>query len=106
MQVIIAKIARISATTVSIVDKDSFRNLEENLRFVVCGQDSVISALIPSIKMSASDLWHLKNLMVAFFFVGPTGVGETKVSRQLAHNFSVELIIFDMSEYTYGFMFN
>ncbi len=99
VQQIVAKIARIPAKTVSNADKDNLRNLEPNLKHVIFGQDEAISALSSAIKMARSGLGHPEKPTGAFLFAGPTGVGKTEVTRQLAHVLGVELIRFDMSEY-------
>jgi ATP-dependent Clp protease ATP-binding subunit ClpA len=99
VQAIVAKIARIPAKTVSNADKDNFRKLDENLTRVIFGQDEAISALGSAIKMARSGLGHPEKPTGAFLFAGPTGVGKTEVTRQLAHNLGVDLIRFDMSEY-------
>lgn len=99
VQAIVAKIARIPAKTVSNADKDNLRNLEQNLKHVIFGQDEAISALSSAIKMARSGLGHPEKPTGAFLFSGPTGVGKTEVTRQLSHILGVELIRFDMSEY-------
>lgn len=99
VQAIVAKIARIPAKTVSNADKDNLRKLEDNLKHVIFGQDEAISALSSAIKMGRSGLGHPEKPIGAFLFAGPTGVGKTEVTRQLAHNLGVDLIRFDMSEY-------
>lgn len=99
VQAIVAKIARIPAKTVSNADKDNLRNLEQNLKHVIFGQDEAISALSSAIKMARSGLGHPEKPTGAFLFAGPTGVGKTEVTRQLSHILGVELIRFDMSEY-------
>ncbi|MBD3633761.1 MAG: ATP-dependent Clp protease ATP-binding subunit ClpA [Methylophaga sp.] len=99
VQAIVAKIARIPAKTVSNADKDNLRKLEDNLKHVIFGQDEAISALSSAIKMGRSGLAHPEKPIGAFLFAGPTGVGKTEVTRQLAHNLGVDLIRFDMSEY-------
>jgi len=99
VQAIVAKIARIPTKTVSNADKDNLRKLEDNLKHVIFGQDNAISALSSAIKMARSGLGHPEKPTGAFLFAGPTGVGKTEVTRQLAINLGVELIRFDMSEY-------
>jgi len=99
VQSIVAKIARIPAKHVNQSDKDILQNLENNLKHVIFGQDEAISALGAAIKMSRSGLGQPERPMGAYLFTGPTGVGKTEVTRQLAHNLGVELIRFDMSEY-------
>lgn len=99
IQDIVAKIARIPAKTVNDSDKATLKNLEKNLKHVIFGQDEAIATLSSAIKMARSGLGHPERPTGAFLFTGPTGVGKTEVTRQLAHNLGVELIRFDMSEY-------
>ncbi len=96
---IIAKIARIPAKTVNSSDKDVIKNLERNLKMVVFGQDEAIGTLSNAIKMSRSGLGNPQKPIGNFLFAGPTGVGKTEVTRQLAMQMGVELVRFDMSEY-------
>ena len=96
---IIAKMARIPAKSVSASDRDSLRTLERDLKLVIFGQDPAIDALASSIKMSRSGLREDDKPIGSFLFAGPTGVGKTEVTRQLAMQMGVELIRFDMSEY-------
>ena len=96
---IVAKIARIPPKTVSNSDKDIIKNLERNLKMVVFGQDKAISMLSNTIKMSRSGLGNTQKPIGNFLFAGPTGVGKTEVTRQLAMQMGVELVRFDMSEY-------
>ncbi len=99
IEAVIAQIARIPPKTVSRSDKDSLLNLETNLRRVVFGQDAAITALSTAIKMSRAGLQQGQKPIGSFLFSGPTGVGKTEVSRQLAEILGLELIRFDMSEY-------
>ncbi len=96
---IVAKIARIPPKSVSSTDKDKLRTLDRDLKMVVYGQDEPIDALAAAIKMSRSGLGNEQKPIGAFLFAGPTGVGKTEVSRQLALTLGIELIRFDMSEY-------
>ena len=96
---IIATIARIPPKTVSSSDKDVMKNLERNLKMVVFGQDKAIESMATAIKMSRSGLGEPEKPIASFLFAGPTGVGKTEVSRQLAQIMGIELIRFDMSEY-------
>ncbi len=95
----IAKIARIPAKTVSTSDKDTLKNLERDLKMVVFGQNEAIETLSSAIKMSRSGLGTDDKPIGSFLFAGPTGVGKTEVSKQLAQIMGIELIRFDMSEY-------
>jgi ATP-dependent Clp protease ATP-binding subunit ClpA len=99
VQNIVAKIARIPAKTVNNTDKDNLRNLDKNLKHVIFGQDEAIATLTSAIKMARSGLGHPERPTGAFLFSGPTGVGKTEVTRQLAHSLGIELLRFDMSEY-------
>ncbi|MCG8311870.1 MAG: ATP-dependent Clp protease ATP-binding subunit ClpA [Pseudomonadales bacterium] len=96
---IIAKMARIPPKTVSASDKETLRNLEDELKMVVFGQDEAIDALANAIKLSRAGLGSPDKPIGSFLFAGPTGVGKTEVSRQLANAMGMELLRFDMSEY-------
>ena len=96
---VVAKMARIPAKSVSSSDRDALRTLERDLKLTIFGQDQAIEALSSAIKMSRSGLREDDKPIGAFLFAGPTGVGKTEVTRQLAHCMGVELIRFDMSEY-------
>jgi len=96
---IVAKMARIPAKSVSASDRDALRTLERDLKLTIFGQDRAIAALAGAIKMARSGLREEDKPIGAFLFAGPTGVGKTEVTRQLALLMGVELIRFDMSEY-------
>jgi len=96
---IIAKIARIPEKSVSSSDKDKLELLEKNLKMLVFGQDEAISELASAIKLSRAGLRDTTKTIGSFLFSGPTGVGKTEVTKQLAKVMGVELIRFDMSEY-------
>ena len=96
---IVAKMARIPAKSVSASDRDALRTMERDLKLTIFGQDRAIEALSSAIKMSRSGLREEEKPIGAFLFAGPTGVGKTEVTRQLAMLMGVELIRFDMSEY-------
>ncbi len=96
---IISKIARIPPKTVSASDKDALRTLERDLKMVVYGQDEAIETMAAAIKMARSGLGTDQQPIGSFLFAGPTGVGKTEVTRQLALIMGIELIRFDMSEY-------
>ena len=99
IEAIIAKIARIPAKNVSASDKAALKNLSRNLQMVVFGQDRAISHLSDAIKMARSGLGEDEKPIGSFLFTGPTGVGKTEVTKQLARILGIELIRFDMSEY-------
>ena len=96
---IVAKIAKIPTRSVSSSDKVKLETLEERLRGVVFGQDSAIASLVKSIKRSRAGLGIPGKPIGSFLFTGPTGVGKTEVSRQIARIMGVEFMRFDMSEY-------
>jgi len=99
IETMIAKIARIPPKTVSSSDKDALRNLERDLKLVVFGQGEAIDTLATAIKMARAGLGNEQKPIGNFLFSGPTGVGKTEVTRQLAKIMGIELIRFDMSEY-------
>ena len=96
---VVAKMARIPPKSVSSSDRDALRTLERDLKLTIFGQDQAIEALSSAIKMSRSGLREEEKPIGSFLFAGPTGVGKTEVTRQLALCMGVELIRFDMSEY-------
>lgn len=99
VEAIVASMARIPAKSVSASDRDALRTMERDLKLTIFGQDRAIEALSGAIKMSRSGLREEEKPIGAFLFAGPTGVGKTEVTRQLAMIMGVELIRFDMSEY-------
>jgi ATP-dependent Clp protease ATP-binding subunit ClpA len=96
---VVSKMARIPPKTVSTSDKDVLRNLDRDLKMVVYGQDGAIDTLAAAIKMARSGLREGSKPIGSFLFSGPTGVGKTEVTLQLARIMGIELIRFDMSEY-------
>ncbi len=96
---IVAKVARIPPKTVSTSDREVLQHLDRDLKMVVFGQDEAIATLATAIKMSRSGLGNNEKPIGSFLFAGPTGVGKTEVTRQLARIMGIELIRFDMSEY-------
>ena len=96
---VVAKMARIPPKSVSSSDKDVLRTLARDLKMVVYGQDAAIDTLAAAIKMARSGLRDPERPIGSYLFAGPTGVGKTEVTRQLARLLGVELIRFDMSEY-------
>lgn len=96
---VVAKIARIPSSQVTSSDKASLRDLEGNLKMAVFGQDEAIDQLASAIKLSRAGLKSGEKPIGSFLFAGPTGVGKTEVSKQLAHIMGLELLRYDMSEY-------
>ncbi len=99
IEYIIARMARIPQKQVSASDRDVLRNLDRNLKMVVFGQDEAIDTLTAAIKLARSGLGNPQKPIGCFLLAGPTGVGKTEVTRQLAMQLGIELIRFDMSEY-------
>lgn len=99
IEAIVAKIARIPEKSVSSTDMDKLKTLSRDLKMLVFGQDDAIDTLGAAIKMSRSGLGPQDKPIGSFMFAGPTGVGKTEVTRQLAQVMGIELTRFDMSEY-------
>ena len=99
VETVVAKIARIPPRKVSSSDTEALRTLKRDLQMVVFGQDEAIDALSSAIRMNRSGLGNEQKPVGNFLFAGPTGVGKTEVTRQLARVLGLELIRFDMSEY-------
>jgi ATP-dependent Clp protease ATP-binding subunit ClpA len=96
---VVARMARIPPANVSMSDREVLKNLDRNLKLVIYGQDPAIEALCAAIKMSRAGLGAETRPVGSFLFSGPTGVGKTEVTKQLALVLGVEFIRFDMSEY-------
>lgn len=95
----VADIARIPPRQVSASDTRALKTLERDLKMLVFGQDTAIAALASSIKMARSGLGNADKPIASLLFSGPTGVGKTEVTKQLAATLGIEFIRFDMSEY-------
>lgn len=99
IEAVIAKIARIPIETIGTTEKELLRDLPRRLKKVVFGQDKAIEALTDAVKLARAGLGDPNKPVGSFLLAGPTGVGKTEVTRQLAQELGVELIRFDMSEY-------
>ena len=99
IEAVIAKMARIPEKSVSSTEKEMLKNLERNLKMVVFGQDKAIGSLSASIRLARSGLGNDNRPVGSFLFAGPTGVGKTEVTNQLAQCLGLQLVRFDMSEY-------
>jgi ATP-dependent Clp protease ATP-binding subunit ClpA len=99
IEAIVAKLARIPPKSISSDDKSVLEHLDRDLKRLVFGQDEAIATLADAIKLSRAGLKAPEKPIGSFMFAGPTGVGKTEVSRQLASLLGVELVRFDMSEY-------
>ncbi|MGB1256908.1 MAG: ATP-dependent Clp protease ATP-binding subunit ClpA [Thiolinea sp.] len=96
---IVSKIARIPPKTVSSSDMEILKNLDRDLKMVIFGQETAIDQLTAAIKMARSGLREEIRPIGSFLFAGPTGVGKTEVTKQLALRMGIEMLRFDMSEY-------
>lgn len=99
IETIVAKMARVPEKSVSSTEKDSLKNLDRNLKLVVFGQNKAIDELSSVIKLSRAGLGNDEKPVGSFLFAGPTGVGKTEITQQLAKILGVELLRYDMSEY-------
>jgi ATP-dependent Clp protease ATP-binding subunit ClpA len=95
----VARMAKIPPKTVTGSDKDRLRNLESELKKFIYGQDHAIEQLVNAIKVSRSGLGSPTKPIGSFLFSGPTGVGKTELSKQLAKVLGVNFLRYDMSEY-------
>ena len=96
---VIASIARIPARQISSSDKGRLLNLDKDLKNVIFGQDKAVDTLSMAIKRARAGLREENKPVGSFLMIGPTGVGKTELSRQLAEVLGVRFIRFDMSEY-------
>jgi ATP-dependent Clp protease ATP-binding subunit ClpA len=99
VQTVVAKMARIPISKVTVTERESLRDLDARLKSKVFGQDRAIEALASAIKLSRSGLGDEERPIGSFLFTGPTGVGKTEVAKQLSKTMGIEMIRFDMSEY-------
>lgn len=99
IEAVVASMARVPSRNVSMSDKETLKNLDRNLKMLVFGQDEAIDSLSTAIKLSRSGLREPEKPVGSFLLSGPTGVGKTEVTKQLAKLLGIELIRFDMSEY-------
>ncbi|HFC53552.1 MAG TPA: ATP-dependent Clp protease ATP-binding subunit ClpA [Gammaproteobacteria bacterium] len=99
IEAIVASMARIPPKQVSSSDVELLGKLEQRLKQVIFGQDEAIETLAAAIKMARSGLAEEHKPIGSFLFAGPTGVGKTELTRQLASTLGIELVRFDMSEY-------
>ncbi len=99
VQAIVAKMAKVPVEKITATSRESLRNLSEDLKSAVFGQNEALDALSTSVKLSRAGLSHPDKPIGCYLFSGPTGVGKTEAARQLAKTLGVELMRFDMSEY-------
>ncbi len=99
IEAVVAKMARMPPKSVSTDDVEVLRNLQDDLKTQVFGQDKAIETLASAIKLARAGLRDAHKPIGSYLFSGPTGVGKTEVARQLALTLGIELTRFDMSEY-------
>lgn len=99
MEAMVAKMANIPPKTVSHSDKEMLRNLEDNLKLTLFGQEHAVAKVSTTLKLSRAGLGNQNKPIGSFLFAGPTGVGKTELSKELARLLGIEFIRFDMSEY-------
>jgi ATP-dependent Clp protease ATP-binding subunit ClpA len=95
----IARMAKVPPKTVVANEKERLKTLRDDIKTVIFGQDEAIDRIVDAIQISRAGLGHQTTPVGSFLFSGPTGVGKTEVSKQLAEKLGVEFIRFDMSEY-------
>lgn len=95
----VAQMARIPAKSVTTTQKDRLASLDKNLKLTIFGQDAAIEKIVSSIRLARSGLRTGDKPIGSFLFAGPTGVGKTELSKQLAQHMGVSFLRFDMSEY-------
>ena len=96
---VISRMANIPTLRASGSDRDRLANLEAELKRVVFGQDSAIETVVRAVKRGRAGLSGVDRPVGSFLFTGPTGVGKTELSKQLAQALGVPFLRFDMSEY-------
>nr|WP_281357423.1 ATP-dependent Clp protease ATP-binding subunit ClpA [Thiomicrorhabdus cannonii] len=99
IQAVVASIARIPVSQITQKERDTLQDLAGSLKRVVFGQDHAVEQLVSAIKLARSGLSDPNKPSASFLFAGPTGVGKTELTQQLAKHLGVEMIRFDMSEY-------
>jgi ATP-dependent Clp protease ATP-binding subunit ClpA len=96
---VVARMAKIPPKSVSGSDKERLKQLDQQLKAVLYGQDHAIDQVVQAIKLSRSGLGNPLKPIGSFLFSGPTGVGKTELSKQLAKVLGINFLRFDMSEY-------
>ena len=99
IEITVSKITKIPEQSISSNDKKNLRNIKENLKRVIFGQDKAVETLSNAIKLSRVGLRDDNKTIGSFLFTGPTGVGKTEISKQLSEILGIDLVRFDMSEY-------
>lgn len=97
---ILSKVCKIDAKVLVEDSNDELEHLEERISSQIYGQDEAVKHVVESVQMSKAGLTEADKPLASLLFVGPTGVGKTEVCKVLAHELGIELVRFDMSEYT------
>jgi len=97
---VLARICKIDTKSLQEEDTNNLETLEERMKSQIYGQDEAIKNVVEAVQMGKAGLLDDNKPIASLLFVGPTGVGKTEISKVLAHELNVELIRFDMSEYT------
>lgn len=100
MERVVALMAKIPADSVSGDERTRLQTLDAALRAQIFGQDNAIEAIVAAIRLSRAGLRTPNKPVGSFLFFGPTGVGKTELARMLAHALGVDLLRYDMSEYS------
>ncbi len=98
---VLAKTCKVEA--LAVAEDNDYQRLESlapRMLSQIYGQDEAIRQVVESVQMSRAGLLDDNKPLASLLFVGPTGVGKTEVARVLAKELGIELIRFDMSEYT------
>ena len=100
IQQILTKVCKIDAAAIKDEDNDALATLQQRMIDKIYGQDKAVDKVVEAVMMAKAGLIDDDKPLASLLFVGPTGVGKTEVARQLAKDLGIELVRFDMSEYT------
>jgi len=100
IQQILTKVCKIDAAAIKDEDNNALATLQQRMIDKIYGQDKAVDKVVEAVMMAKAGLIDDDKPLASLLFVGPTGVGKTEVARQLAKELGIELVRFDMSEYT------
>ena len=100
IQQILTKVCKIDAAAIKDENNDALATLQQRMIDKIYGQDKAVDKVVEAVMMAKAGLIDDDKPLASLLFVGPTGVGKTEVARQLAKELGIELVRFDMSEYT------